>query len=179
MEIKLNSTYLELLKEDLKTTLKGLSVLKKSPENFVYDYFSMLRATIDATTERLLHVINESDKIERINKMHEWITYELIQHEKQCLVGCSKYLEQHSAEIDQTYASIKEKISGKFKNSKSDVHYDYKVVSLEIEAALNKLRGDLLQNQTFLFVKTSVNGYGLLIHFQDNYLSSHEIKCFK
>lgn len=177
----------ELLKNDLDKKLKELKDLSEREALFISDYFFSLRNEIDYEAERILEELNERDLVRNmaLNKIREWMVDELYAIEKDYL---SQITHRNKSGLVSTndyatkYNELKSRVDDSLdaENSTADQsEYKYEQLVYEIESQLNRIKCDYLKGRSFAFVETSLNGFGVLLKFDDCFLNQHEIKYLK
>ena len=119
---------------------------------------------------------HESDLI--INKIRELMIDTLNVNEKRCLNQIQKSTLRESK---RRYNELKERLQVYATEAMNtyDLDEGYEAMQLAIEEAMDEFKRELLLNKSFIFKATNKNGFGLLIVFEDNYLSEPEIECLK
>ena len=119
---------------------------------------------------------HDSDAV--INRIRELMIDLLNTNEKSCLNQIQRTTLRESK---RRYNELKEGLQT-YMNEVSDtceLEAGYEALQLAIEEAMDDFKRELLLNKSFVFKATNKNGFGLLIVFDDNYMSEPEIECLK
>ena len=180
------------LKQDLDNKLNELFVLNEKPALFLSNYFYSIRNEIDIEAEEKLVAIeqqrltNKKTPVvniskELVNQIREWMISELNENEKklqQAIKNNNNESISSYGELKKNVDSINHKIDSK-EMTISDYTIEYEKLILEIEAELDRLKAQALQNKTFFFKKLNQNNFGILAVFEQNYLNEHQVLFLK
>ena len=186
MDIETLKAHVNMLKEELRCRLRQLIDLSKHPSLFVSEYFYNQRTVIDIETEqKLVKMVDDSEKSALINKIREWMIDSLIKHEDHLLEAYKQ-----GERAPRNFPLIEQAIESRFDSDISKCHkcldesslislynYEYTAILAQIINETDKLKCEFLRNQTFFFYPTERNGFGVLVHLEDLYFSEYESLC--
>ena len=127
-----------------------------------------------------------ANEIDALNQIRQWMLDELDRYE-------AKFLEElennNSQPEEHAYAYLKEAIdifvtdakeaSEDDANVMARLQNNYEIIVLDIEKRTETRKSELLNNHTFIFCDTMVNGFGILLIFEDKYLNEYEARYLK
>ena len=187
---------IQSMRKGLESRLAALLSMNHHPRLHLTEHFSNIRNEIDYVTERSLIVLsqpNDNLQIEKINAYRTQLISELDNHEKYLLEKLSEDLQK--SEFSSFFNESKrkaEKVGDIIKHAferpftVQDDQFNilcledqYEELFLKIIEEANMLEQKILYGQSFIFLETTSELPGILVHFTEVYFNPSEIKCFK
>lgn len=131
-------------------------------------------------------VIDEAayaNEIDALNQIRQWMLDELDRYEAKLLEELeNKISPQPDAylkeAIDIFMTDAQEAAAGD-PNVMTRLQNNYETIIVDIEKRTEKRKSELLNNHAFVFCDTMVNGFGILLIFEDKYLTEYEARFLK
>ena len=125
-----------------------------------------------------------ANEIDALNQIRQWMLDELDRYEAKLL----EQLESSCQPEEHAHAYLKEAIDIFMTDAKeaagdtnvmTRLQNNYETIVVDIEKRTEKRKSELLNNHTFVFCDTMVNGFGILLIFEDKYLNEYEARFLK